>query len=98
MSNNDFWGSAGANSPAQAPTAASTQPPVSARPGTEPIKYSTKVRFTTIVWGLILTLVGLLVIARASGLEFDTQLAGIIILGVSGLTLVVSSLVRTIRR
>jgi|GEM_PF-2242446 len=60
--------------------------------------YSTRVRFTTIVWGLILTVIGMGAIARASGVSFDAQLAGIIVLGISGVVLLVSALVRTVRK
>ena len=63
-----------------------------------PKQFSKQVRFSTIVWGLIIAIVGASLFARALGYSFDTQLAGILVLGVSGLLLVASAIVRTVRK
>lgn len=61
-------------------------------------KISTKVRFTTITWGLILLSLGVAMMTLAAGYIFDTQLALIIVLAVAGITLLGGSLVRSIRK
>ncbi len=54
-----------------------------------------RLRVGTVVWGLIVALVGTAVIAWGQGLRFDVQLAAIGVLAAAGVLLVVSSLVRT---
>ena len=59
---------------------------------------STRVRFTTITWGLILLSIGVAIMTLAAGYVFDTQLALIIVLAVAGITLLGGSIVRSIRK
>lgn len=61
-------------------------------------EFSSKVRFTTITWGLLLLAGGIGVITLASGYVFDTELALISLLAVAGFTLVGGSIVRAIRK
>lgn len=61
-------------------------------------KISTKVRFTTITWGLILLSLGVAMMTLSAGYIFDTQLALIVVLAVAGITLLGGSLVRSIRK
>ncbi|XBH20577.1 hypothetical protein V5R04_10060 [Jonesiaceae bacterium BS-20] len=61
-------------------------------------KFSTKVRFTTITWGLILLAGGIGIMTLASGYIFDAELALIGLLAVAGFTLVGGSIVRAIRK
>lgn len=61
-------------------------------------KFSTKVRFTTITWGLILLAGGIGIMTLASGYTFDAELALIGLLAVAGFTLVGGSIVRAIRK
>jgi|GEM_PF-3752606 len=55
-------------------------------------------RVGTIVWGLIVALIGTGILAWGQGLRFDVQLAAIGVLAAAGVLLVVSSLVRTRQR
>ena len=59
---------------------------------------STKVRFTTITWGLILLGIGVAIMTLTAGYIFDTQLALIVVLAVAGITLLGGSLVRSVRK
>lgn len=58
---------------------------------------STKVRFTTITWGLILLSIGVAIMTLSAGYIFDTQLALIVVLAVAGITLLGGSIVRSVR-
>ncbi|WP_435299466.1 hypothetical protein [Timonella sp. A28] len=55
-------------------------------------------RFTTIVWGLLLTIIGLGTFAIIAGYHIDTELVAIGTLGVSGLVLLTSALVRAVKK
>jgi len=56
---------------------------------------STRVRPGTIVWGLVVALLGTAVVAWGQGLRFDLQLASIGVLAAAGAVLVVTSLARS---
>lgn len=89
---NDTWNMDPAQSTSPIPAAPS------GAPQDEGHAYSTKVRFTTITWGLIMLGVGVGIITLAAGYTFDLQLALIGVLAVSGVTLLGGSLVRAIRK
>jgi ferric-dicitrate binding protein FerR (iron transport regulator) len=55
------------------------------------------IRFSTIIWGLIVAFAGALLLLGALGREFDVQLLSIVALGVSGIVLLVSAIARSIR-
>lgn len=55
-------------------------------------------RMSTVVWGLIIVVVGAGVLARALGAEFDNELALIVLLCTAGAALVVTSTVSAVRR
>jgi len=55
------------------------------------------IRVGTVVWGLVVAAVGLGLIALASGLTFDVELAVILLLVAAGLALVVGSLATGLR-
>lgn len=61
------------------------------------VKRPASVRFTTIVWGLIVAFIGAIVVLAALGISFDLQLVAIIALGVSGLVLLVGAITRGLR-
>lgn len=56
------------------------------------------VRTGTVIWGLILTVCGVGMIAAATGRHFDLGLAVIVVLGATGLALLIGSLVKAGRR
>jgi hypothetical protein len=56
------------------------------------------VRVGTVVWGLVLAAVGVGLLAWASGLVFDVQLAVILLVAAAGVALLVGSLVGGRRR
>ncbi|SDC32950.1 hypothetical protein SAMN05216410_1650 [Sanguibacter gelidistatuariae] len=56
------------------------------------------VRMSTVVWGLIIIVVGAGVLARALGAEFDNELALIALLCVAGVALVATSIVSATRK
>ena len=66
-----------------APSAAPSRPPA---------------RVSTVVWGLIILVVGVGVVARALGADFDNQLALIVLLAAAGVALVATSIVSAVRR
>lgn len=53
-----------------------------------------RIRPGTIVWGLVVALVGLATLGWAQGLRFDVQLASIGVLAAAGVLLVVSAVFR----
>ncbi|WP_066464423.1 hypothetical protein [Sanguibacter suarezii] len=55
-------------------------------------------RMSTVVWGLIILVVGVGVVARALGADFDNQLALIVLLAAAGVALVATSIVSAVRR
>ncbi|MBI9114124.1 hypothetical protein [Sanguibacter suaedae] len=52
----------------------------------------------TIVWGMVVTVLGGGVLARALGADFDTELALIVLLVSAGVALVGASIVSAVRR
>lgn len=64
-------------------------PPATGRP---------PVRMSTVVWGLIITVVGAGILARALGAEFDNELALIVLLCTAGVALVATSIVSAVRK
>lgn len=69
--------------------AAPAAPPATGRP---------PVRMSTVVWGLIITVVGAGILARALGAEFDNELALIVLLCTAGVALVATSIVSAVRK
>ena len=57
-----------------------------------------RIRSNTVVWGLVLAAIGVGLLAAAAGLEFDVQLALIVLIGLAGVALLVSSLTSARRR
>jgi hypothetical protein len=57
-----------------------------------------RLRVGTAVWGLVIAIVGVGVIAMASGAVFDLQLALIALLAVAGVAMLVGSIVSGVRR
>jgi|GEM_PF-5034662 len=55
-------------------------------------------RASTIVWGLVVLVVGLGLLARTAGLGIDGQLTAIVLLAAAGALLVVASVVGAVRR
>ena len=55
-------------------------------------------RVGTVVWGLILAVVGVGVIAAAAGARFDVELVSIALLALAGVGLVVGSVATSVRR
>jgi hypothetical protein len=55
-------------------------------------------RPSTIIWGLVVAVVGAGILARALGAEFDNDLALIVLLGAAGLALVGTSIASAVRR
>ena len=76
------------SAPAQ-PEALPPAPAQPARPGP---------RVGTVVWGLILAVVGVGVIAAAAGARFDVELVSIALLALAGVGLVVGSVATSVRR
>jgi hypothetical protein len=56
------------------------------------------VRVGTVVWGLVIAAVGVGLVAAASGVQFDTELAFIALIAAAGLALLVGSLATATRR
>ncbi|GAA4735764.1 hypothetical protein GCM10023216_30970 [Isoptericola chiayiensis] len=83
-----------------------TAPDGGARPGTDPAAGAAAVaplvrtgpRASTIVWGLVVLVVGLGLLARTAGLGIDGQLTAIVLLAAAGALLVVASVVGAVRR
>lgn len=61
-------------------------------------QYRPPARMSTVVWGLIILVVGVGVVARALGADFDNELALIVLLAAAGLALVATSIVSAARR
>lgn len=76
------------SAPAQ-PEALPPAPAQPARPGP---------RVGTVVWGLILAVIGVGVIAAAAGARFDVELVSIALLALAGVGLVVGSVATSVRR
>ncbi len=73
-------------------------PPAVDTTATTPAVPTRSVRTGTVIWGLVLTLCGVGMIAAATGHRFDLGLAVIVVIGAAGLALLVSSLVKAGRR
>ena len=77
-------------------TAAGTEPgtdPAVPAGGRRPVA-----RVGTVVWGLVLTVIGAGVIAAAAGVQFDVELVAITLLALAGVALLAGSIVTSIRR
>jgi len=74
---------------APAPMTAPLATPAPARPGP---------RVGTVVWGLVLAVIGAGVIAAAAGAQFDVELVSIALLALAGVGLVVGSIATSARR
>jgi hypothetical protein len=83
-------GTATAEPPAPAPAPSPTAPVER--------EISTTLRVGTVVWGLVLAIIGAGVIAIAAGASVDFELAAIGLLALAGLALVVGSVVTAARR
>ena len=64
----------------------------------EPRPVSTAVRTSTIVWGAILVVAAIVVLATAAGMTLDLELVGIFVLGGAGLALLVGTVATQARR
>lgn len=85
--------------PAAASTAAATPTtPYNGYPYVDPRPVSKTVRVGTIVWGLIIALLGVCVIGAALGARIDVQLVFIALLCVAGVALVAGSIITSVRR
>ena len=75
-------------------------PPVDPASSTPPAPAAPRppARMSTVVWGLIIVVVGAGVVARALGADFDNQLALIVLLAAAGVALVTTSIVSAVRR
>ena len=65
--------------------------------GASPVEQRSRLRVGTIVWGLMVALIGTAIVAWGQGLRFDVQLAAIGVLAAAGALLVVSAVVRSRR-
>ena len=81
------------NQPTNQPTTG--QSPTDQAPAAAP---RPPVRMSTVVWGLIIVVIGGGILARALGAEFDNELALIVLLCVGGVALVVTSIVSAVRK
>ena len=76
-------------------------PPADHAPSTAPAHPAARrppVRMSTVIWGLVVVVVGVGVVARAQGADFDNELALIVLLGAAGVALVATSIVSAVRR
>ena len=64
----------------------------------EPRPVSTAVRTSTIVWGAILVVAAIVVLATAAGMTLDLELVGIFVLGGAGLAILVGTVATQARR
>lgn len=82
----------------ETPVPGSTAPPA-VEPGTAAGREPSRgPRVATIVWGFVLFALGAAVLAAALGADVDLGLAAIVVLVVAGVTLVVGSVVTSVRR
>lgn len=80
--------------PSAAPaTSATPAEPAEPQPAARPTP-----RVATVVWGLVLALIGAGVITAAAGYELDVELAAIALLALAGVGLVVGSIATSARR
>ncbi|NKY41481.1 hypothetical protein HGA02_18760, partial [Cellulomonas septica] len=80
--------------PATSGTSATVTSPAVTEPEKEP---RARLRVGTVVWGLVLAAIGVGILAWASGLAIDLQLALIVLLAVAGAALLVGSLLSAAR-
>lgn len=80
------------------PDAAPAAEQVPSAPPVPPAAPRPPVRMSTVVWGLIIVVVGAGVVARALGADFDNQLALIVLLAAAGVALVATSIISAVRR
>lgn len=83
-----------ADVPASGTDSPTASPATDAAAGTAPVRRG-GVRPGTIVWGLVVALLGTAVVAWGQGLRFDLQLAAIGVLAAAGVVLVATSLSRS---
>lgn len=85
------------STPAQsAPAQPEALPPAPAPAPAQPARPGPRVG--TVVWGLILAVIGVGVIAAAAGARFDVELVSIALLALAGVGLVVGSVATSVRR
>ncbi|WP_165372714.1 hypothetical protein [Pengzhenrongella frigida] len=87
--------------PPATPAAAGPEPTTAAEPAapagsTAPRRPAPRV--ATVVWGLVIAVIGAGVLAAAAGYEFDVELASIALLALAGIGLVVGSIATSARR
>ncbi len=73
-----------------------TAGPVPAAPPAEPAPRA-RLRVATVVWGLVITAIGVMVLATASGVSFDLGLVMIGLIGFAGIALLIGSIASGIR-
>ncbi|QIK82803.1 hypothetical protein [Sanguibacter sp. HDW7] len=73
-------------------------PPAWTPPADPPREVSTSVRSSTIVWGAILVVAGVVLAASAAGFTLDVGLVAIVALAGAGLALLVGALTSALRR
>jgi hypothetical protein len=74
---------------------ATPAPPAAAVPATRPNRV---VRVGTIVWGLVIAAIGALILASALDVDFDTELAVIIVMATAGVLLLGGTIANSLRR
>lgn len=84
--------------PATAPDSPTAQWQAAQPPAAQVPPVSRRVRIGTLVWGLVIAVVGAGVLAQTFGATIDTELALIVILCTAGVALVVSSIVAAVRK
>jgi len=79
------------------PTAAPATPaaPLAVAPATRPDRV---LRVGTIVWGLVIAAIGALILAYALDVDFDTELAVIIVMAAAGVLLLGGTIANSLRR
>jgi hypothetical protein len=91
--------SAGPTGPAAPTWTAAPPPPVQpAQPAPEPAPVSREPRTGTVVWGLVVAVCGIGILAMAAGARIDVQLAFIILLAGAGAALLLGSVISAARR
>lgn len=81
-----------------AEAASAYPPPAWTPPVAPPREISTSVRSSTIVWGAILVVAGVVLAASAAGFTLDVGLVAIVALAGAGVALLVGALTSTLRR
>lgn len=73
-------------------------PPAWTPPAAPPREVSTSVRTSTIVWGAILVVAGIVLAASAAGYTLDVGLVAIVALAGAGIALLVGALTSSVRK